>query len=303
MRTIQIQGGLGNQMFQYAFAKALRARTGQEVTLNTSIYFTEHQNGNVPRPLGLDVFTLDTTITRSTNPIPSYITILNKLKHRLLEDRTFYFDEHEYTRHILGYNIGYWCSEKYFDIVQDDIRKDFSLRQPVAELETISSRSLLDTIHEVPHTIAINVRRGEYATNRTVNHYHGLLNTDYYRQSLEYILGQIYASDKRAGSHTIHIFIVSDDVDWCKRAFDFLPKDIPHTFVPSGFPYLHLYVLRSCRYMIIANSTFSWWGAWLNEHTDKIVVRPKRWMAKKTIDTRDVCPANWIPMPNEFDFL
>jgi hypothetical protein len=200
----------------------------------------------------------------------------------IVRERFFHFD-----KEILGlqgdaYLEGYWQSERYFSDIQEVIRSEFAfLSEPDAENERIG-KEIQDT-----NAVSIHVRRGDYVSNPETNRVHGVCSLDYYIQAVRQIVERVKEP---------HFFVFSDDPPWVKANLflDHRVTYVTHNFGDKSYEDLRL--MSSCRHHIIANSSFSWWGAWLNPRPDKIVVAPERWFNNSNADTRDLFPAGWVRM-------
>lgn len=172
---------------------------------------------------------------------------------------------------------GYFQSPKYFEGYEEIIRKDFTLRESLAG----KSAELLNEIKNCA-SVGVHVRRGDYVGNKT----HPVLGIAYYKRGIEYISSE-HQIDK--------IYIFSDDIEWCEKNIQF---GYPVIFVgeehAGKYGENHLILLSACKNLIIANSTYSWWSAWLSENQSKIVVAPQKWFADDQIDTKELIPENWV---------
>jgi hypothetical protein len=178
------------------------------------------------------------------------------------------------------YLDGYWQSEKYFREIKDVIRSEFQVKYP----QDTKSQEIGKVISST-QSVSVHVRRGNYASNPRVNSHHGTCAVEYYQECAKTIEGKLSSP---------HYFVFSDDIAWAKVNLDF---HYPTTFVDHNDPshdYEDLRLMSMCRHHIIANSTFSWWAAWLNANPDKIVLAPRQWLNDPAIDTRDLLPSNWI---------
>ncbi|NTV98925.1 MAG: alpha-1,2-fucosyltransferase, partial [Chlorobiaceae bacterium] len=177
---------------------------------------------------------------------------------------------------------GYWQSEKYFDAISRDIAREFRIITPLSPKSTETKKLIGST-----ESVSVHVRRGDYVAEDYRGRIHGPLKISYYAEALD-----IIAQKKRSP----HLFIFSDDIPWVKEnlRFDFPARYVDHNDERSGFEDLHLMSL--CRHNIIANSTFSWWGAWLNRNPTKIVIAPKQWFPDPKMNslTSDLIPDSWI---------
>jgi hypothetical protein len=178
------------------------------------------------------------------------------------------------------YLEGTWQSPKYFEEVSSLIRQELTLKTPPSP-ETVH---VAEEISQA-ESVSLHIRRGDYVSDAAVNKKHGLCDLDYYEQAMS-LIAQERASPK--------IFVFSDDPAWTE---DNLRSEFPMTFVSHNGPdkdHEDLYLLSLCRHHIIANSTFSWWGAWLCENDDKTVIAPRRWFRSVSeFDLDDLVLSNW----------
>jgi hypothetical protein len=180
---------------------------------------------------------------------------------------------------------GYFQSELYFADVSSELRKTLVLRQ---SLSAAAARTN-DLIAGAPVPVSIHVRRGDYLTGGADSMFFGLP-VEYYRRATDLVRSLLGAEPT--------YFIFSDDVDWASEALRFLPQRVVATG-SHDHPEEDLMLMSRCRHNIIANSTFSWWGAWLNPSPDKIVVAPRQWFTpagQRRNNTTDLLPANWIAL-------
>ncbi|MFN8447792.1 MAG: alpha-1,2-fucosyltransferase [Anaerolineae bacterium] len=177
------------------------------------------------------------------------------------------------------YLQGYFQNERYFKSIESLIRQDFVVPTP------FDSRNgeMAERIRRV-QSVSLHIRRGDYATNAETRSIHGLLPLDYYQTAVQHIAKSVDQP---------HFFVFSDDPVW---ACDHLRLDFPLTVVDyngAERDFEDMRLLSLCQHHIIANSSFSWWGAWLCENPDKIVCAPKRWLQDTRYDTDEVVPATW----------
>lgn len=179
------------------------------------------------------------------------------------------------------YLAGYWQSEKYFRGATADIRADFTFRIPPAN----RNAELAEQIGQM-NAVSLHVRRGDYAKNPQTNATHGLCPVDYYRAAVQYVSERVERPN---------FFIFSDDIAWAKKHLEIgLSRQyVDHNHGAESYNDMHLMSL--CGHHIIANSSFSWWGAWLNPNPDKIVVAPMKWFANNN-NIEDLLPQNWVSL-------
>jgi len=174
---------------------------------------------------------------------------------------------------------GYWQSEKYFIDIADILRQDLMLKSPSSRLNLELAKKIQSSL-----SVSLHVRRGDYAHDLATHQTHGLLPLDYYRAAINYIL-RLFSDAS--------FFLFSDDIPWIKEN---LKIDAPHCYVDHNTPqtdFEDLRLMSLCKHQIIANSSFSWWGAWLCQNPEKVVVAPRQWY-RIEIDTRDLVPEDWI---------
>jgi hypothetical protein len=290
MIITQIIGGLGNQMFQYATGRAVALKYATSFRLDISGFekYKLHQRAEFKR-----IFNCTEEIAQEED----MRSVLGwqcspRIRQFLLRPSMAAFRRREFVvepsfQHWLGikyilsdsYLSGYWQSEKYFLEVAAQIREDFTFKLPLSSLNA----ELAEKIQQV-NAVSLHVRRGDYVNNPLTTATHGLCSLEYYRTAIKYI------SEKTQQPHFI---VFSDDIEWVKNnlQIDFPLQYVDHNHGAESYNDMRLMSL--CKHHIIANSSFSWWGAWLNPSADKIVVAPARWFANET-NTQDLIPQNWV---------
>ncbi len=179
------------------------------------------------------------------------------------------------------YLVGYWQSEKYFSESASQIRADFTFRQSLEDQNEKLTQQIISV-----NAVSLHVRRGDYATNPQTTATHGLCTLDYYRHSIQYVAERVQQPN---------FFIFSDDIAWVRDNLNF-PHQSQYVDCNQGKEsYNDMRLMSMCNHHIIANSSFSWWGAWLNPKRDKIVVAPKNWFANQT-DASDLLPQSWVKL-------
>ena len=291
MIAIKLMGGLGNQMFQYAFAYALAQNRGEEFWLDIS-----HYSHDTLRRYELDVFNILERLLekeRAQKLVYAPESFLRKFFRKLAnaprpyaptyyKEPHFHFDESVVTRQSKRYFEGYWQSEKYFFRYRNDLLEHFSLRNPV-HAETLSYARAI----EKSTAVSLHVRRGDYVSDEKTKSFHGVCSLDYYEKAAEKILGL---------EPSAVFFVFSDDLAWAKKHLRFLPEKA-FVELPAEVPAAEeMHLMALCRHNVIANSTFSWWGAWLNQNPKKVVIAPKNWFANETVKTSDIYPEGWIKL-------
>lgn len=294
-KIVKFKGGLGNQMFQYAFACAIAKKFGCSPALDFSWFEDVKKHTiDVPRAFDLGVFNLEIEIateedlknvkrpefdSKTKNSIAKILHNILKINY-IREKTTFCFDKKLFNSPDYFYYEGYFQHEKYFKHLRKFLLKKFSLKEPFSMLDE-KNQILLNEIKKT-NSVSLHIRRGDYIQLEHVNKTHGLCSLEYYQTAIKYIASKV---------ENPHFFVFSDDIDWVKEN---LKIEYPHAIVDfnQGKNYFDMELMKHCKNNIIANSSFSWWAAWLNQNPEKIVIAPKRWLAKK--QKCDVVPKEWI---------
>lgn len=271
MIILQLSGGLGNQMFEYALYLSLRAK-GKHVKIDdVSDYRTPDR-----RPVQLSVFDADyeraseDEVIRYTDsslsPLSRIRRKLTGRKSLLYRERDMEYDETVFERDPV-YLTGFFQSEKYFADVKEEVRRRLTFSERVKAGLPESGREILTRIEAGP-SVSVHVRRGDYLHASHNGMYEGICTLDYYRKAM----AQIREKEPEAV-----FFLFSNDMEWTKEHLTG-PDCVPVEGGSEEKGYLDLYLMSRCRHNIIANSSFSWWGAWLNDNPEKQVIAPARWI-------------------------
>lgn len=285
MIVVRLRGGLGNQMFQYACGFALSMETGVDYCLDTSEVLRDTRHGGfvlselTPSALASDYSY--NKIMQFKRRIIKRFPVFSALSKDIYQESSLTFKLIKFDKSIPTFYLdGYWQSEKYFSQYRDQLLKDFT---PSYDLP-FAIKNILMEIDSCEST-SIHIRRGDYLLDPTANRTHGVLPIEYYQKAMDYI--KKHRNPK--------FFIFSDDPEWAKEQFTF-----SDAVVVSGLQEgiskqsIDLHIMRHCKHNIIANSSYSWWGAWLNNNPDKIVVAPRNWFRDETLSTDTLLPENWI---------
>lgn len=294
-KLVKFNGGLGNQMFQYAFAYALSKKFNLDVMLDFTWFDAVKTHVNVtPREFGLGVFDLKYNVASKEDlekvvelddssflrkAIWKYLKIKKfQPKKNIVRQKIGYNFEREMFSNNYYYYDGYFQNENYFKHLRTDILKCFSLKESIDE----KNQSVLNIIKST-NSVSLHVRRGDYVTLECAKNFHGLCCLNYYEKAISYIGKNV---------KNPHFFLFSDDIEWVVQN---LKLDYPYTVIDfnKDKSYLDMELMKNCKHNIVANSSFSWWGAWLNDNPNKIVVAPRKWVAQK-MSKCDVVPKSWI---------
>jgi len=280
---VALEGGLGNQMFQYAAARAASARTSSMLALDIRPLRTSGERG-----YSLGAFRLLESVELVTEgPAPRRNGRIRNFFNSLLGgERRFRESGFRYDPAVLSINPnlrmeGYFQSERYFADIAPAIREDFTPREDLlAEINLLAEK----LIPSGP-CVSLHVRRGDY-TNPATMAVHGLLDAPYYEKALRLVTERI--------GQALPICVFTDEPAWA-RANLALPGEPRFISEHTRSPLQDLILMSRCTHHITANSSFSWWGAWLNPSQDKIVVTPARWFQPDAgLDTKDLRPDGWI---------
>lgn len=292
MILCNIIGGLGNQMFQYAAGRALSLERGVRLALDVSDFakYRLHQGFELKRLFNCPVDIASASevdyllgwrrsaLARRILLRPGFSAL--RPKQFVVEPNFHYWSGFERLGDT-GYLTGYWQSEKYFRRHRDVIREDFRF---LPELDAVNA-SIAKEMAKL-ESVSLHVRRGDYVNNPKNLVTHGLCSPDYYKDAVKYLANQLSSPV---------FFVFSDDIPWVKSNLDI---GFPTVYVDHNSgegSYNDMRLMSVCKHNIIANSSFSWWGAWLNENRDKIVVAPRKWFVNDT-NTSDLFPEEWILM-------
>ena len=204
-------------------------------------------------------------------------------KRRIVQEPHYHFSADFFKIKKDAYLQGYWQSEKYFYDIRDILLNELTLK---FDPDRDNKKHLKDIINS--ESVSIHVRRGDYVKNPHTRAYHGICSLDYYKRALKKI-GSLVENPK--------YYVFSDDPDWTKENLKIKGK-VVFIINNSNKEYEDLRLMRACKHNIIANSTFSWWGAWLGEYKNKIVIAPEKWFLTKENNYKDIVPDRWLKIPN-----
>lgn len=275
MVITRLVGGLGNQLFQYAFGRKVASQNGVPLKLDISCY-----DNNPSRKYGLKHFKVMESFA-SPEEIESV-----KAECSLVEpyEQFYTFNPQALLLPASVYLDGFWVNEKYFQGIEPWIRQEFSLKE---ELDP-GNREMANLI-SASQSVALHIRRGDLLTDPLANQNLGVCPLEYYYRATKEIASFI---------PNPHFFVFSDDWDWF-WALEIIKVNYQVTFVTLNREadcHKDLYLMSLCKHHIIANSTFSWWGAWLAPDPQKMIIAPEKWAATDDLNTLDVTPPAWRRM-------
>ncbi|MCK5285791.1 MAG: alpha-1,2-fucosyltransferase [Candidatus Pacebacteria bacterium] len=286
MIITKLQGGLGNQMFQYAVGRFLVEKNKTTLKLDLSFY-NKKQNG-LQRNYSLNCFNIIKNIAKDDeiNKLKKYKWekgIKNFIHNLFFANKAIYIKEEQFNFNEKSINTssniyldGYWQNEKYFKDIKNILYDEFTLNN-----ESQVKNTKLEEEIKNSNSVSLHIRRTDYLIK---SHKYEICNLEYYKKAID----KIALTNKN-----IKIFIFSDDISWSKNN---LKTNFPTTFISNNKDYEDLILMSLCKHNIIANSSFSWWGAWLNKNPNKIIITPKKWLNNSTKNTKGLIPKSWIKM-------
>lgn len=291
MVIVNIIGGLGNQMFQYATGRALALRKGVPLKLDVSGYATYglHQGFELTHVFNLDMELAESEDVRKIlgwKSLPRIRSLFSRPQFslfrsdKLVIEPSFHYWDKINQVHDDCYLEGYWQTEKYFYDAAATIRRDFVFRTPL-DKKNDESATLISEVNAV----SLHVRRGDYVSDARTAETHGLCSIEYYRAAVQVVAERV---------PNAHLFVFSDDICWVKKN---LPLDLPANYIDhnqGAQSFNDMRLMSMCKHHIIANSSFSWWGAWLNPNPSKIVVAPRKWFSMSGYNTSDIICSGWL---------
>lgn len=292
MKIVKYKGGLGNQLFQYAFARLLELKYGFEDVLSDFTYYGGITNDNVRKArilsLNIKYQSADKNdirsickLTHSTNPTKLLYKIKLFIEKEINKEYYFerdrsYVDPEKISNH--KYYDGYWQSWRYVEEVGQYLRDEIKPRDPLS----MKTRKTIDEISN-RNAVFLGVRRGDYLANKKARDHFGYFNQDYFDEAIKII-------KKNVKNPVLYVF--SNDIGWVKDNLDFDCETIFRENEDQVSDLEELFIMSSCKHAIIVNSTFYWWGAWLINNPNKVVIAPKNWFADGS--PIEIVPDDWF---------
>lgn len=279
-------GGLGNQMFQYAAGRSLAVKNDCALMLDISGF----ENYSLHNGYELNTFNIQAGVA-DVDDISKLMNVQSKLARFFYKklgvrnkshfvDKDFVFDSQFYDIKHPVYLDGYWQSYKYFESISLLLKDELSPKNPLSGLNLEVAKNISKV-----NSVSLHIRRGDYVSNLATNKVHGFLGLEYYKKAISLILSKV---------SNPYFFVFSDDISWARENLELTNNVmfIDHNHGENSYEDIRLMSL--CQHHIIANSSFSWWGAWLGQNPSKIVLYPERWFATSDRDTSTLCPPEWF---------
>lgn len=284
MIIVQIKGGLGNQMFQYAAARQLSVKHGVPLKLDTLSFLQSETGDHTKRCFELDKFKIDAQIAQKQEiDTLKKKSFSNFIRQTYIRERLFGI----FARNLKSagnncYLNGYWQNEKYFKEIDDIIRREFVF---IEELNDDYITGIREQITQ-SEAVSVHFRRGDYVADKKINQTHGVCSMEYYQKAVEKIAQNVFNPV---------FFVFSDDIGWAKSHFR---TRFPMVFVEKSDETQHsdFRLMSLCKHNIIANSSYSWWAAWLNTNNKKTVIAPQQWFSnkRKQRQAKHITPKEWM---------
>ena len=295
MIIVKLEGGHSNQLFQYAAGRCLAHKLGAELFMDRHWFdtvvdvdtprFYELGGYNIPQKfISQEAFAL---VEDKQEDVKTRLYKLTKgrrkprIRHIRQQGNSFNSEILALSDNV--YLDGWWQDQRYFQDIRSLILKDF-------ELKTKPSKDDAKLLKEITNSnsISVHFRREDYVSNKHANKFHGLPNIEYYKRGLKYL------ADK-TGWREMNLYVFSNDIEWCKKNINF---DYPTAFIggqEKDRGPRDMRLMKHCKHNLLANSSFSWWGAWLNQNSDKIIIAPKVWFQDKLANSEtEIVPKDWI---------
>lgn len=290
MIVVNLKGGLGNQMFQYAAGRSLSLHLGKSLLLDRSFYC---HNGN--RQYELNILNINENYIESPKNILKRFWVnrnnqllcnlanqfLPEYSVKLIIDEEMGYDSNIFSNAGIIRLAGYWQCDSYFQSIANTIRNEFSFKYA----PSLTNSRMIEHINNFEDSVCVHIRRGDYLStpqNRLIYNCCGL---EYYKKAISTMAERL---------NNPMWFIFTDDPEWAQEHLSFCQpsKIINHNLGQQNYEDLRL--MKHCKNFIIANSSFSWWAAWLAKNQKKIVIAPRRWYADNQNRSPDIVPDSWV---------
>lgn len=283
MKIIKILGGLGNQMFQYAFYLSMANRFKHvKADINHFENYDLHNGFEIEKVFGVKINKASSFLVKifdKENSAWKYRKLRRIMgtKNAVLDEKKeFVFDNDILNNAKNLMYRGYWQNEKYFLEISDKIRSAFTFQKPL-----VAENLKISKLIQKTESVSLHIRRGDYVGHSLLG---GICDLNYYKNAISIIYGKVAKPT---------FFVFSNDITWCKQNLKIEAANYI-SWNQGSDSYKDMQLMSLCKHNVIANSSFSWWGAWLNNNQNKIVIAPKRWTNDPNYDDTDICPHSWI---------
>ena len=296
MIVVRLNGGLGNQLFQFSAGYALALKNRDTLKLDLSALTNSTSNQTIRQPdilefIGVSGFERATSIEikKFRKPYGFFSKLFRAVNQKLL--KKYYHDWHPEIMNLKGniYLEGYFQAEHYFKDIYTQLINELSVSDQIIK----NTLDISQIISSKMHPVSIHIRRGDYITNPDAKKFHDICTKEYFYKAIDYL-------EKEIGK--INLLVFSDDIAWVKNNM----KWTTGTVFISALKGMNgkaltgpeeLYLMSICEHNIISNSTFSWWGAYLNKNKTKKVVAPNIWNKSPFLKHKNIIPNDWTRLP------
>ncbi len=288
MNIVRITSGLGNQMFQYAFFRSLYFENSETKIDISEFKYRKHHNGyelekvfNI-KPSYATAKECNALADMSKSFFSEFrrkflrVNLKTKAELILEDDYPTQYNA-DFLNRTNSYFVGFWQTEKYFQDVKTVLRDEFTFKQPLDNQNKVISEQIM-----LSNSVSIHIRCGDYLKKRRAEVVGSVCTLDYYNAAIDVIESKVKSPA---------YFIFSDDIKWARENLK-LDSAVYVDFNAGTYSFRDMQLMSLCKHNIIANSSFSWWGAWLNSNDQKIVVAPDIWF--RNINMPDILPEDWI---------
>jgi hypothetical protein len=288
MIIVNLKGGTGNQLFQYALGRHLALKNNAVLKLDVGGLDRANIVGDIYRPFQLEQFAIAAKVATPEEvkslkyPYGIFSKAWRFISFKLSRDKNTSFHPHVLNKTGDFYLDGFWQSPRYFETIRETLLQELTLRAPLSE----TAANFAHQIKNTPNAVSLHVRRGDYTKNELVQKQFGSCSPTYYQEAISKIK-QVVARPT--------FFVFSDDIPWVKANLA-LPEETVYVHGEGMRDTEELMLMSACAHNIIANSSFSWWGAWLNQNPDKVVVAPTPWFETAPFD-KNLIPSSWTQLP------
>ena len=284
---VRMMGGLGNQLFQYAFARSTALAMGAEVAMDPRYVWRKgHHTG-----LAIQAFNIQARLATSEElaRFPEWTIKLSRGLRKWVRptwnqyhELGLAYDPKAQSRKPGEMVSGFWQAERYFAHIRNTLLQELSLKEPLPPAAIEAMRHIQSCANP---SVAVHVRRGDYLRNSLTAQRFGVCDASYFQNAMQ--------QQQKTLNAPCTFFVFSDDMAWCQQN---LPQNLNmhHVSNPVLKPEHDLILMSQCQHQIISNSTFSWWGAWLNPNHQAHVIAPQPWLDDDSHDPSDIIPRHWF---------
>ena len=293
---VRMIGGLGNQMYQYALAKNLSVlNDNAQIMIDTTLFKGYCWPFELPKlNIKASIADKDTILKLDTGILPLFLgkmidlipwirvkDTIRKPFNNVYTEKGMYFHPEVLNAKASVYIKGYWASYKYFSNIRSQLLEDFAFKDTMND----ANKRIAEQIENSKNSVALHIRRGDYLKSYNQSFYYSPYEDGFYQRAI---------SELENKYDELEFFLFSDEPDWVKENLNIKHKFTVVDINKKSDSFWDMKLMSLCKHNIIANSSFSWWGAWLNQNPSKTVMAPKAWMSDPTFKLEDIIPPEWL---------